>query len=118
VTPLVAGPAGVGFASPVNGTIENPLSGTMVNDDLGFAGGGDGAGIETLFAGGGGGGGAGVGMLCGCGLEAGARGVTTGLGISVVGGAACGVVTKVGVSTGGGTRGTPLVRLAYRVVVT
>jgi hypothetical protein len=70
----------VGFASPVNGTIENPDSGTMVNDDVGFTG--DGAGVETLS------------------------------------GAASGVVTKVGVSTGGGMRGTPLVRLEYRVVVT
>jgi hypothetical protein len=92
VTPLVVGvdrtgPAAPFFAAAVgcgwnlNGTIENPDSGTMVNDDFG-------------------------------------AGVVAGVGNCLVGGSARGVAMKVGVSTGGGLRGTPLVRLACRVVVT
>jgi hypothetical protein len=81
--------------------MENPDSGTMAKDDLALDLADGSAGDEA-----------------GGGIEAGERGVVAGLGNGVVGGLARGVVAGVGVSSGGGRRGMPLVRLVYRVVVT
>jgi hypothetical protein len=105
-------PFAVGFASPVNGTIEKPVSGTMEKDDLDSFADGEAGATELL------GDGAGDETICGDGLGMGARGVVAGCGVGGAG-TTRGVVAGVGIFAElCGLRGTPLVRPVYRVVVT